>query len=176
MNVIGPSIGSTRRLAQPRDITANMVGEIYIADYGNDRIVKLDSALNFIGEVGGFGASDYSINGPVSLALDNVSNLYVVDSGNKRLLRFDRNLNFISEETGYTKGDKINFLCVVTDDLIKQKRLKAGEIVKEVAAIAGGSGGGKPHMALAGAKDLDKFELALAETEKIIQKKINLNH
>jgi alanyl-tRNA synthetase len=70
---------------------------------------------------------------------------------------------------------KINFLCVITDDLIKQKNLKAGDIVKEVAAIAGGSGGGRSHMALAGAKELDKFELALAETEKIIRKKMNNN-
>ncbi|UCE06112.1 MAG: alanine--tRNA ligase [bacterium] len=77
---------------------------------------------------------------------------------------------------GTILDNKINFLCVITDDLIKQKNLKAGDIVKEVAAIAGGSGGGRPHMALAGAKDLDKFELALAETEKIIRKKINLNH
>jgi len=73
---------------------------------------------------------------------------------------------------GMILDNKINFLCVVTDDLVKQKRLKAGEIVKEVAAIAGGSGGGRPHMALAGARELDKFDQALAETEKIIRKKI----
>ena len=75
---------------------------------------------------------------------------------------------------GMILDNKINFLCVITDDLIKQKKLKAGDIVKEVAAIAGGSGGGRPHKALAGAKDLDKFELALAETENIIKKKCHL--
>ena len=69
-------------------------------------------------------------------------------------------------------GDKINFLCVITDDVIKNKNIKAGNIVKQVAAIAGGSGGGRPHMALAGAKDLDKFDLALAEVEKIIVEQI----
>ena len=74
---------------------------------------------------------------------------------------------------GMILDNKINFLCVITDDLIKQKKLKAGDIVKEVAAIAGGSGGGRPHKALA-AKDLDKFELALAETENIIKKKCHL--
>lgn len=73
---------------------------------------------------------------------------------------------------GMILDSKINFLCVVTDDLIRQHNLKAGDIVKEVASIAGGSGGGRPHMALAGAKDLDKFELALSETEKIIKKRI----
>jgi len=77
---------------------------------------------------------------------------------------------------GTILDDKINFLCVITDDLIKQKNLKAGEIVKEVAAIAGGSGGGRSHMALAGAKELDKFELALSEVEKIVRKKITQNH
>lgn len=70
-------------------------------------------------------------------------------------------------------GEKINFLCVVTDDLVSQKKLKAGDIVKSVASIAGGSGGGRPHMALAGAKDVDKFEAALAETEKIVRAKLN---
>lgn len=74
---------------------------------------------------------------------------------------------------GAKMGEKINFLCVVTDDLVAQKNLKAGDIVKSIASIAGGSGGGRPHMALAGAKDLDKFEAALAETEKIVRSKLN---
>jgi alanyl-tRNA synthetase len=65
-------------------------------------------------------------------------------------------------------GEKINFLCVITDDMIKNKNIKAGDVVKQVAAIAGGSGGGRPHMALAGAKDLDKFDSALAKAEKIV--------
>ncbi|HEX9974078.1 MAG TPA: DHHA1 domain-containing protein, partial [bacterium] len=73
---------------------------------------------------------------------------------------------------GMILDGKINFLCVITDDLIKQKNLKAGDIIKEVAAIAGGSGGGRPHMALAGAKDVDKFQQALSEVENIIRKKM----
>lgn len=74
---------------------------------------------------------------------------------------------------GMILDGKVNFLCVITDDLIKQKNLKAGDIVKEVAAIAGGSGGGRPHMALAGAKEVDKFELALAEAEGIVRNKLS---
>lgn len=74
---------------------------------------------------------------------------------------------------GAILGGKLNFLCVITDDLIKQKKLRAGDIVKEVAAIAGGSGGGKPHLALAGAKEVGKLDQALAEAEKIIQNKLN---
>ena len=65
---------------------------------------------------------------------------------------------------------KASFVCVVTDDLIAQRNLKAGEIIKQVAAVAGGSGGGKPHMALAGSKNIKKIEQALAKVPKIVLK------
>jgi alanyl-tRNA synthetase len=64
--------------------------------------------------------------------------------------------------------DKVHFLCVVTDDLIHQKHLKAGDIVRSVAKIAGGSGGGKPHMALAGGKDGGRLQEALDHVPEII--------
>ena len=61
----------------------------------------------------------------------------------------------------------------MTDDLIQDKKLRAGDIVKQVAAIAGGSGGGKPHMALAGGKDTDKIDAALKEVPGIVQGMVN---
>lgn len=64
---------------------------------------------------------------------------------------------------------KINLLCVVTDDLIAKHRLAAGTVVKKVAEIAGGTGGGRPHLALAGIKDASKVDLALQNTEAIIK-------
>lgn len=68
--------------------------------------------------------------------------------------------------------NKANFLCVVSKDLIESKKLKAGEIVKRVAALAGGSGGGKPHMALAGAKEIAKVASALQQTPEILTEMI----
>jgi alanyl-tRNA synthetase len=65
---------------------------------------------------------------------------------------------------------KIAFVAVVTDDLIKKKSLKAGDIVKEVAQLTGGSGGGKPHLAQAGGKDISKLDKALKELPKIVKK------
>ncbi len=56
---------------------------------------------------------------------------------------------------------KVSFLAVVTDDLVRDRGLKAGDLIKEVAAVAGGSGGGKPHMAQAGAKDPSRVGPAL---------------
>jgi len=106
---IGPDVGSTRPLASPRDVAVNQLGDVFIADYGNDRIIKLDSTLELAGEFGGFGAGKNSLSGPASLALDNVSNVYVVDSGNARILRFDKRLNQISAQTGYTNEGVIEF-------------------------------------------------------------------
>lgn len=71
-------------------------------------------------------------------------------------------------------NDKASFVCVVTDDLISKKHLKAGEIVKQVAAVAEGSGGGRAHMALAGGKNIKKIELALAKVPEIVQKLVHV--
>jgi alanyl-tRNA synthetase len=69
--------------------------------------------------------------------------------------------------------DKLTFACVVTDDLIKNKKLKAGDIVKRVAQIVGGSGGGKPHLALAGGKDVPRLHEALNQVPQILQEMTN---
>ncbi len=73
---------------------------------------------------------------------------------------------------GTSFEDKVQFLCVVTDDLIKDKGLKAGAIVSAVAEVAGGRGGGKPHLALAGGKEVKKLQAALDASESIVQKMI----
>lgn len=65
-------------------------------------------------------------------------------------------------------NEKASFVCVVTDDLISAKKLKAGEIVKQVAAIAGGGGGGRPHMATAGGKNVAKIDAAIAKVADIV--------
>ena len=70
---------------------------------------------------------------------------------------------------GTISEGKINFVCIVTDDLIKQRGLKAGDLVKKVAEIAGGGGGGRPHMATAGGRDIAKFDEALSEIKNLIE-------
>jgi alanyl-tRNA synthetase len=69
--------------------------------------------------------------------------------------------------------NKITFVCVVTDDLIKQKNLKAGDIVKKIAAVVGGSGGGRPHQALAGGKDVHRLSEALSKVTDIVREMSN---
>jgi alanyl-tRNA synthetase len=56
---------------------------------------------------------------------------------------------------------KINLVCSVSDNLIKEKNLNAGKIVSEIAKELGGGGGGKPHLATAGAKDVSRLDEAI---------------
>ncbi len=61
---------------------------------------------------------------------------------------------------------KVGIVAVVSDDLIKDKKILAGNIVKQVAQVVGGSGGGKPHLATAGGKDVSKIDEALNTVER----------
>jgi alanyl-tRNA synthetase len=63
---------------------------------------------------------------------------------------------------------KVGIVAVVSDDLIKEKKILAGNIVKEIAKVVGGSGGGRPHLATAGGKDVEKIDEALTFVEKIV--------
>jgi len=62
---------------------------------------------------------------------------------------------------------KVGIVAVVSDDLIKEKKILAGNIVKQAAQIVGGSGGGRPHLATAGGKDINKIDEALSAVEKL---------
>jgi alanyl-tRNA synthetase len=66
--------------------------------------------------------------------------------------------------------DKIMFVSVVTDDLIKSKGIKAGDIVKEISSLVGGTGGGKPHLAQGGGKNVGKLKEALESLPGIVKR------
>ena len=62
---------------------------------------------------------------------------------------------------------KLNFVCAVSKDLV-EKKIAAGKIIKEIAKVAGGGGGGRPDMATAGAKDINKVEEALNKLSELL--------
>ncbi|RCX22473.1 alanyl-tRNA synthetase [Fontibacillus phaseoli] len=68
---------------------------------------------------------------------------------------------------GAAMDDKVNFVVVVPQDEVK-RGLHAGKLVKEVAAVCGGGGGGRPDMAQAGGKDGSKLDAALKLPEQWI--------
>ncbi len=66
-------------------------------------------------------------------------------------------------------GSKVGIVAVVSDNLIKEKKLQAGKIVGQIAKIVGGGGGGRPHLATAGGKDVTKIAEALANVSLTVK-------
>ena len=69
--------------------------------------------------------------------------------------------------TNAEKGT-VSFACACGKEAIA-KGAHAGNIVREVAKIAGGNGGGKPDMAMAGGKDASKIDDALMRADEILR-------
>ena len=72
---------------------------------------------------------------------------------------------------GAVIGDKVNFVVKANKDAVA-RGIHAGKIVKEVAQVAGGNGGGRPDMAQAGAKQAEKLPEAFDKAHQIIQAQI----
>jgi alanyl-tRNA synthetase len=68
--------------------------------------------------------------------------------------------------------DKVSLVAVVSDDLIKEKKMKAADIVGKIAEIVGGKGGGRPQLAQAGGKYPEKLGEALNNVEKVIRESL----
>ena len=70
-----------------------------------------------------------------------------------------------------TEDQKVLLFAAVTDDLVK-KGVKAGDIVKQIAPIVGGRGGGRPQMAQAGGKNPEKIQQAINDAKILVAKMI----
>ena len=65
-------------------------------------------------------------------------------------------------------GGKVTFAAACGKEALS-KKVNAGKIVKAVAQAAGGNGGGKPDMAMAGAKDESKIDYALSTVKSVVE-------
>jgi alanyl-tRNA synthetase len=68
-------------------------------------------------------------------------------------------------------GEKVTFLAVCGKLAVKAG-VKAGEIVKHVCTVCGGSGGGKPDSAMGGGKDASKMDDALNSVVEFVSSKL----
>ena len=67
---------------------------------------------------------------------------------------------------GSTAGDKPLLTVMFSDDMVRSHELNAGKIIREAAKLIQGGGGGQPHYAQAGGKDLDGIHQAV---DKVIE-------
>jgi tripartite motif-containing protein 71 len=105
VSVIDGEGWGTSPLSFPTGITLDFMGNIFITDTGNNRVVECDPEGGFLREIGGFGWETGQFNHPTYLTTDNGLNIYVVDSQNKRIQRLDHNLNFVAAINIEKSGD-----------------------------------------------------------------------
>lgn len=72
---------------------------------------------------------------------------------------------------GNVADDKLNFVVTASQDVLS-KGIHSGNIVKEVAMIAGGKGGGRPNMAQAGAPEVSKIDDALNHAKEVVKSQV----
>jgi len=74
---------------------------------------------------------------------------------------------------GAAADDKVNLAAAVSQDLVK-KGFHAGKIIKEAAQLCGGNGGGRPDMAQAGGKEVEKLDDALKLAQELVVSQANV--
>ena len=85
------------QLSAPRDAATDSDGNLYVADYGNDRIAKFSSGGTWIKSWGMPGGLDGQFRRPYGVALDARNRVYVADSTNHRVQIFDSDGNFLAK-------------------------------------------------------------------------------
>jgi tripartite motif-containing protein 71 len=84
-------------LKDPHGLAVDALGNLYIADAGNHRVVKLDPQFKPLREYGGYGSGVGRFSSPEDLVIDRGLNLYVLDAGNRRIVQLDAGLNYVNE-------------------------------------------------------------------------------
>ncbi len=82
----------------PIGIACNEYGDVYVADAGNNRIVRLyndGKKIIFIRTIGVQGTDNGEFNNPTYVALDSMGRIYVSDTGNNRIQVFDKSGGFL---------------------------------------------------------------------------------
>ena len=87
---------SAAKLSQPLGLDIDPDGNLYIADTGNNRILKCSPRGELLREAGGFGFDRGQFDRPVDVWAGNGLDVFVVDYNNQRLERYDKDLNYIS--------------------------------------------------------------------------------
>lgn len=80
--------------SNPNDLYMTDKGQLYIADTGNNRIVRLDADMRYVDEIGG-GDGEEALRGPQGVFVTKDGRVYVADTGNGRIVEFDENHGFV---------------------------------------------------------------------------------
>ena len=82
-----------KKLNDPQDIFYDKNGFYYVADTGNNRVLKLDKNFNVLGEI--TEADGTSLSGPTGVSADEYGDVYIADSGNGRIIHLDKAFQYV---------------------------------------------------------------------------------
>lgn len=106
VNNIGEYGSENIYLKDPQDIFIDQKDNIYIADTGNSRIVKMSQQLDTLGVY--YGPEDKPFNVPEGIFVDDTGDMYVADTGNSRIVHLDSEGElvevFTNPESGLTSA------------------------------------------------------------------------
>jgi uncharacterized protein (TIGR03437 family) len=110
---LGDNAPAKNAQLDPYDVTIDSAGNLYVADFLNNRIRKINLTTNVITTVAGIGTPGYSGDGgpatsaqltlPTSMALDGAGNLYIADNGNSVVRRVSAATGVITTIAGNGK-------------------------------------------------------------------------
>ena len=69
-------------------VATDVNGNVYVTDYGNDRIQKFDANGIFVAKWGSYGTTNGQFSGPTGVAAGAGGSIYVADVNNSRIQRF----------------------------------------------------------------------------------------
>ena len=166
-NALIADAAASLKVANPQDLVRRATAVAAELKEKDREIQKLQAEINNI-KTAGLMAGAVDVNG-VQLVV-----YYAGESGADALRSMaetarDSAPNTVAVIAG-TNAEKgtVSFACACGKDAIA-KGAHAGNIVREVAKIAGGNGGGKPDMAMAGGKDASKVDDALMRADEILR-------
>jgi len=79
-----------------KGLSVDLSGDIYVADTGNNRILKISPSGEIINVVGGFGWDAEQFYTPLDICTGSALDVFVADYNNNRIQRYDKDLNYIS--------------------------------------------------------------------------------
>jgi DNA-binding beta-propeller fold protein YncE len=101
----GPAGSGNGAFSMPAAIAVGPTGNVYVADFGNERIQVFDAAGTFIKAWGSAGPGDGQFDGPDGVAIDSAGQVYVTEDGNQRVQLFDAAGDFVTKFGSAGSGD-----------------------------------------------------------------------
>ena len=95
-----PEKGGPGQFRQPRGIAADSQGNVYVADFDNNRIQKFNSDLEYVSEWGDAGNLPGEFRQPCGIAVDSTDTVYVADTWNQRVQVFTADGQYVREWGG----------------------------------------------------------------------------